>query len=404
MISKCRSCNSSNLKKLMSLGDIYFTGKFPKKTQTVPKGRLELLLCNRCKLTQLSNNFSTKYMYNKDYGYQSGINEAMVSHLKNILKTIQKYKKLKKDDIVLDIASNDGTLLNLYKNKNIKTFGIDPIIGKFKKNYKNITYKSIGFFDQKKYFSKTKQKAKVITCISMFYDLQNPNKFLKDIKKVLDINGIFILEQSDILKMIEANAFDTICHEHLEYYSIKSLRYLIISNKLKIIFHEYNNANGGSSRFIICHDENENFKEYENLNSLIRREDSKGINNGTAIKQMYKKIFTIKHKLRLIMEKIKKKNLVIHGYGASTKGNTLLQFFDLSKYIDFISDRNVDKVGKYTPDKKIKIISEKESRNLNPDYYFVLPWHFKYSLVDRERRHFKVNAKFIFPLPKIEII
>ncbi len=404
MIKYCRSCKSSDLRKIFSLGNLFFTGKFPKINQKIPKGKLELLICNKCKLTQLSKNFSLKYMYNKDYGYQSGINEAMVKHLKSVVDLVNKFIKLSKNDLVLDIASNDGTLLNLYKKKNIIKFGIDPTLNKFKKNYVNINLKSCNFFSKEIFFKKSKQKAKVITCISMFYDLKSPNVFLKGLKSVLDDDGILILEQSDLSKMIKANSFDTICHEHLEYYSIRSIKRLIDSNNFKIVHHEYNEANGGSSRFVICHSSYNKFKEYKKLNYLIKKEDNLNINNGKALSKMFYNLNKIKNSLNTILYNIVKKNLIIHGYGASTKGNTLIQFFDLGRYINLISDRNIEKVGKFTPDKKMRIISEKESRYMKPDYYLVFPWHFKNNIVIRERNRYKTKTKFIFPLPKIKII
>ena len=236
----------------------------------------------------------------------------------------------------------------------------------------------------------------------MFYDLKSPNIFLKDLKSVLDDDGIIILEQSDLSKMIKANSFDTICHEHLEYYSIRSIKRLIQSNDFKIVHHEFNEANGGSSRFVICHSSYDKFQEYKKLNYLIKKEDNSDVNNGKALNKMFFNLNKIKNNLDFILDKIVKNNLVIHGYGASTKGNTLIQFFKLGRYINLISDRNTEKVGKFTPDKKMRIISEKMSRTMKPDYYFVFPWHFKNNIVRRERSRYKIKTKFIFPLPKIK--
>jgi len=403
MIKFCRSCKSKKLKRLFSLGNLYYTGKFPTKDEKIPKGELEIILCKKCSLTQLSKNFSLSYMYNSDYGYRSGINETMVNHLKGITNDISKYISLSKGDLVLDIASNDGTLLKSYPKK-IKKFGIDPTISKFKSYYKSIDYYVSDFFSYKNYSLKTREKAKVITCISMFYDLTNPNKFLKDIKKTLHAEGIFILEQSDLYKLIKSYAFDTICHEHLEFYSIKSINYLLSNNGFKIIDHSYNDANGGSSRLIIVHDFNKKYDKSKKIDKIITKEDAMGINDGTAFIKMFKKIDFISFKIERLLKKLTLKNKVVHGYGASTKGNTLLQYFGINKYIKFISDRNIEKVGKYTPDHEMLIISETKSRQLKPDFYFVLPWHFGENLVKRERLKFKNKSKFIFPLPKLRIL
>ena len=191
-ISKCRICNSSKLIKLFSLGNLCFTGKFPSKKQKIKKEPIELILCKLCHLVQLAHNFNLKYLYGPDYGYRTGINKTMLNHVKNITRVLCQKVSLKKNDMVLDIASNDGSLLNYYK-KEIITFGIDPILKKYKKNYKKINFYVNDFFSAKKIMKKTKKKFKIITALSVFYDAKNPNLFLLDVKKILDDNGIFLL-------------------------------------------------------------------------------------------------------------------------------------------------------------------------------------------------------------------
>ena len=227
----CRNCKSKIKKNLFSLGEISFTGKFPKnKKINIPKKFLNLSICENCTLVQLDRNFDKKYLYGNDYGYRTGLNKTMTNHVKSVVKNVEKQIKLKKNDYVLDIGSNDGTMLNFYNNNLIKV-GIDPIINKFKKNYQKIKYPINSFFQKKIIRQKIgNNKFKVITALSMFYDLENPNKFLSDIKSLLDKNGIFILEHADLLSIIKNNIFDTICHEHLEYYS----SYVIINMAKKV--------------------------------------------------------------------------------------------------------------------------------------------------------------------------
>ena len=234
------------------------TGKFQKK-KNVLKTPLSISLCIKCKFVQLSHNFNNKYLYNLEYGYESGINTTMTKHLSGIARKVQKFKKLTKNNIVMDIASNDGTLLNSY-NKQVQKIGVDPILKDLKK-YKNIKYKIPNFFSYNDFKKlKLKKKVDVITAFAVFYDINDPNKFLIDIKKILDPNGIFIMEQSNLAYMIKLNSFDTICQEHLGYYSTKVIKKILEKNGLKIFNHEYNDSNGGSSRYYITHKENKKIK------------------------------------------------------------------------------------------------------------------------------------------------
>tara|TARA_B100000686_G_scaffold338601_1_gene411357 strand:- start:839 stop:2065 length:1227 start_codon:yes stop_codon:yes gene_type:complete len=404
-IKKCRNCNSKSIINLFSLGKIRFTGKFPKYKEKIPHGELNLVMCKSCKLVQLKHIFNMSYLYNKDYGYRTGINLTMSNHVKNVVKKISKIAKLKNGDNVLDIASNDGTLLRNYNSK-IKTWGIDPILIKFKKEYKKINHKISNFFDYKLILKKNKKtKFKIITALSVFYDLENPNIFLNGIKRLLHKDGIFYLEFQDLMMIIKHNMFDTICHEHLEYYSVTFINKLLKKHNLKIFDHSYNDINGGSSAYLISHN-NSKYKTNQNkINKILLKEKRFGIEKVSTYKKFKRKINSLKQKLNLKIKKIIKNKKIIHGYAASTKGNVLLQYYNLdNKKIKFISDRNTKKENLYTPGSNIKIISEKDSRNLKPDYYLVLAWHFKKEILAREKMIRKMGTKFIFPLPNIEII
>ncbi len=401
-IKNCRNCNSKNLSTLFSLGKISFTGKFSKKGKEIPKGELKLIMCNICKLVQLGNKFNLKYLYGPDYGYRSGINQTMKNHLKNIVTNISKKVKLKKNDLVLDIASNDATLLNFYP-KNVISFGIDPLVKKYIKEYKKINYKISDFFSLNKIQKKTKKKFKIITALSVFYDLEKPNLFLSEVKKLLDNRGLFILEFADLASILKNKMFDTICHEHLEYYSSSVLINMCKKNGLKVINILSNDINGSSKQFFIAHEQS-SYKINTNLISRILKEEKrmKISSKGTMI-NFFKQIKNIKIKLINYLKKIKKNNQIIHGYGASTKGNVLLQYFGIDKkFLDFIAERNPNKFNLYTPGTKIKIISEVQSRQKKPNYYLVLPWHFKKEILIREKKSKKSGIKFIFPLPNIK--
>lgn len=404
-IKNCRNCKSKSLKSLFSLGKIKFSGKFPKVNQKIPSGELELLICTKCKLVQLKHIFDMKYLYNKDYGYRTGINRTMSNHVKNVVSKISKISKIKKGENVLDIASNDATLLKNY-NKSIITWGVDPILNKYKKEYKNINYKISNFFDHNLIIKKNKKiKFKVITALSVFYDLKNPNIFLDGIKKILHSDGIFYLEFQDLMLILKKNMFDTICHEHLEYYSVSFINKLLKKHNLRIFDHSYNDINGGSSAYLICHNNSKYLTNNKKINQILLKEKKYGIEKVSTYIKFKKRIDKMKMKLNSKINNILKYGKKIHGYAASTKGNVLLQYFDLDKKkIDFISDRNPKKANLYTPGSNIKIITEKNSRLKKPDYYLVLAWHFKKEILQREKIIRKKGTKFIFPLPKVEII
>ena len=298
-----------------------------------------------------------------------------------------------------------NTLLNHYK-KNIITWGIDPILYKYKKNYNKINYKITNFFNYKFIIRKKKSvKFKIITALSVFYDLENPHDFIVAVKKLLHKDGIFYLEFQDLMKILKNNMFDTICHEHLEYYSVNFINSLMKKHNLRVFDHYYNKINGGSSAYFICH-RNSYYKSHTSkINKIINQEIKYGIKKISTYKNFKKKIDLLKNRLNLLINNLVRDGKVIHGYAASTKGNILLQYLNLNnKQIKFISDRNPKKSGLYTPGSKIKIITEKESRKMKPDYYLVLAWHFRREILLREKELRRKGTRFLFPLPTINVV
>ncbi len=404
-IKKCKNCYSSSLSNLFSLGNLNFTGKFPKsKSTNISKAHLGLVMCKKCTLVQLNRSFNLKYLYGPDYGYKTGINKTMRDHMSDIRLMLSKKSKLKAGDYVLDIASNDATLLNFY-SKNIVKVGVDPLVNKYISFYKKINYKISDFFSADKILEKKiYKKFKIITALSVFYDAENPNKFLKDVKKILHNDGIFMLEQADLLSIIKLKMFDTICHEHLYYYSTKVIINMIESNNLRVFDLKRNNINGGSVQYLICKKDSKYKTNHKIIQKVLNEEKKLKLDKQNTYFAFIKEINNVRSKLRGILNSLIYKKKTIHGYGASTKGNVLLQYFGLNqKYIKYIADRNPKKFNHYTPGTKIKIISEKKSRKLSPDYYLVLPWHFKKEILQRETKIRKKGCKFIFPLPNLKI-
>ena len=403
-IKKCRNCQSKKIKRVFSLGNIFYTGKFTKANVDPRKGPINVVICENCTLVQLENNFDLNYMYGQDYGYRTGINKTMTLHVKNVVKILSIKTQIKKHDLALDIASNDGTLLNFYKN-GITTFGIDPVIKKYLKNYKKIKYKVSDFFSAEKVKQVTNKKFKIITALSVFYDLQNPNKFLKDAENILEDEGILAIEFADLASIIKFNVFDTFCHEHSEYYSAKVISEMCKKNGLRIFDIKINDINGGSLQFWISKTNSKHKNNNNYLKKIFEREVKLKLDKKQTFFNFINRVNKIKFKLNAFIKKAIKEKKTIHGYGASTKGNVLLQYFGLTnKEITYIAERNPNKYNLYTPGSKIKIISESISRKMNPDYYIVLPWHFKKEILLREKKALSKKTKFIFPLPNLKII
>ena len=396
-VKKCLLCSNKNLKKIFNLGD-FFVSNFVKKeniTNGNVKCPLSLLYCSNCSLIQLSHIAPQELMYRRFYWYKSGVTKTMRNGLKELYLSSLKHIKLKKKDTVLDIGANDGTLLKYYK-KNYTTIGCEPAKNLTKSIKKNCKFVIDNFWSYKNLLKIIKKnnltKPKIITAIGMFYDLEDPNKFIKDAALALHDDGIFIAQLMCLKSMIEKNDIGNICHEHIEFYSLKSLKYLFEKNGLEIFKIEENDINGGSYRIYCRKLVNGSIKlNNENIESMMKK---------FVKRAKYNKI-----KMVDFIKKQRKKDKKIFLYGASTKGNTLLQYYKLdSSVIPLASERSPEKWGKYTVGSGIKIISEKDARQLNPDYFLVTPWGFINEFRKRESKWLKKGGKFIVPFPKLRII
>ena len=404
-IKNCRSCKKSNLKFTFSLGNQYLTGVFPpKKNSKISKGNLSLCFCENCKLLQLSESFNKNEMFGDNYGYMSSLNKSMFKHLKHKVNKLKKKVHLNNKDTVIDIGSNDGTFLSFFSSK-LKLFGVDPTIKKFSNLYRKDITQIPDFFSYENLKDKVKKKAKLITSIAMFYDLDDPIKFAQDIEKLLDEKGIWHFEQSYMPSMIKNISYDTICHEHLEYYSLTSLKYILDKVGLKIIDIEFNDINGGSFALSVAKKKSSLKEEKKLVKWLLEKEKILKVNEYQTFVDFFKKCEEQKKILVDLLKNLKSMNKKVYGYGASTKGNVILQFCNInSKLIKYIGEVNRYKFNKFTPGSKIKIISEKKLKKLKPDYLLVLPWHFKNFILEKEKKYLDDGTKFIFPLPDIEIV
>lgn len=405
-IKKCRIGNSSELITVLSLGDQYLTGVFPKdKSEEITKGPLDLVWCPETGLLQMKHSYSLDEMYGDNYGYRSGLNSSMVTHLQQKIKKLESTVTLFDDDLVIDIGSNDATSLKAYSGKH-KKVGIDPTGLKFQEYYNDDITLIPDFFTAAKYqdiFGA--KKAKIITSIAMFYDLEEPLEFISDIENCLSDDGIWHFEQSYMPSMLRTNSYDTICHEHLEFYSLRVVKNMVESRGLRIIDVEMNAINGGSFAVSVCKN-NSNYKSNTPvINWLLKREDEMGLNTVKPYIEFKERVYKHRASLKQLIDALVADGKKVFGYGASTKGNVLLQFCGLTtKEIPYIAEVNEEKFGAYTPGSLIPIISEEEAKSMKPDYFLVLPWHFKENILKRETEFIANGGKFIFPLPEIEIV
>ena len=409
----CRICGSSALTRVIDLGDQYLQGSFIKEGKEHPPLRkipTVLVRCdpmkdeNACGLLQMAHSVPPKILYSV-YWYRSGTNQTMRNHLKGIVEDAV-YMVAKTDATVLDIGCNDGTLLNYYPHGFMK-YGIDPahIAAEVKGDVKVIQ----DFFPSEELQRASQSRTfDIITSIAMFYDLENPVAFSKGIKEILAQDGVWIFEMSYMPNMLKLNSYDTICHEHLEYYSLAVIENILSRVDLKMIKVALNDINGGSIRCYVTHKESFAFKKHEFLKTLetLRREEfDLELDTDKPYRSFQDRITAHREDLRAALLKLKAEGKVIHVYGASTKGNTILQWCGIDRSIvDCAADRNPDKHGSLTLGTNIPIISEEQSRSKNPDYYLVLPWHFKKEFLEREVDALRRGVGMIFPLPEIEIV
>lgn len=408
-VENCRVCKKNNLEPILSLGNqciINFIDDINQKTNSSP---LELVLCNQnqggCGLLQLKHSVSPELLYRK-FWYKSGINQTMRNELTGIVNSAEKIVNLVPNDIVVDVGANDGTLLRAYKTKDLILVGFEPAEN-LMEEAKEGTTKIINDFFNYENFKKEfmDRKVKIITSISMFYDLENPNEFVEDITRMLDENGIWVIQMNYLSMMLENNAFDNIVHEHLEYYSLHSLEYLLTKFGLEVFEVELNNTNGGSIRTYIKF---KKCKKYETTNRVQQIRDYEKklfLNEPKTYHKFAIRVKNLKKQTCDFIESEIKKEKKIYVYGASTRGNTLLQFYNLNNsLIHAAVDRNPEKWGKSTIGTNIPIISEEEARRENPDYFLILPWYFLDEFKKREESYLKNGGKFIVPLPEFTII
>lgn len=405
-ITQCRISQSQSLVSVLNLGTQALTGVFPKTAaEQVPVAPLELVWSPESGLVQLKCSVEPSEMYGENYGYRSGLNPTMVKHLERKTKWLEDSFQPGDSDLVLDIGSNDGTLLNSYRSKGLVRIGFDPVATKYLDLYHDGIEVVTDFFAYSALAEIISKKAKIITSIAMFYDLEDPVGFVGEIAESLHDEGVWHFEQSYLPAMLRTNSYDTICHEHLEYYSLSVVRDILASNGMKILDVQTNSVNGGSFAVTAALENSPHPVNAPVIEWLLRQEENLELDSPKPYDLFRDRVFKHRDDLRALIKGLNDAGKSVVAYGASTKGNVLLQFCEFGpQEISCIAEVNPEKFGSYTPGSGIPILSEDDVRAMKPDYMLVLPWHFKEFIVNKESKFLEGGGRLIFPLPEIEIV
>ena len=406
-IERCRICGNNRLEQVLDLGSQMLTGVFPRTiSEEITQGPLRLVKCTGgadiCGLLQLEHSYDLAEMYGNNYGYRSGLNASMVEHLHDAVNRILRSVSLVPGDLVVDIGSNDCTTLRAYPSDGPTLVGIDPTGAKYSSYYPPHVQLIPEFFSPSLLQSRfSGKKAKVITSFSMFYDLEDPMAFMSEIREILGDDGVWIFEQSYMPAMLQMNSFDTICHEHLEYYSLRQIKWMTDRVGFRIEDVTFSDTNGGSFAVTVS-------KALDKtgvapvVQEILDEEQRQGLSSPDPYNVFSRNIQKTKDDLLHFVDGARKNGKTVAALGASTKGNVLLQYCGLTKnHIRYVGEVNVEKFGCLTPGSWIEIVPEDQVIGGKFDYLIVLPWHFRKSFVGNARLN---SETLVFPLPELEIV
>ncbi len=412
-VINCRACGNQGLRPILDLGPQALTGRFPFPEEAdPPSGNVSLVICETgtssdgCGLVQLSQFFEPSEMYGETYAYASSITATMRSHLAEIAGYVSGWAGLRPGDAVLDIGSNDGTLLSNFENQDLLLTGIDPSAGQYRDRYGPEVTLEVDFFSAEAANRiRPNVQFKAITSVAMLYDINALLEFMTDIRNLLASDGIWFTEQSHAGVMFDQLCYDSICHEHVTYLTLKILMDLGRQAGLKAIDTRSNTINGGSFSILFARDDSNYHPNNVALNRLLESEDQLGLASVDTWAQFRERVTSHREELRNYLLKAHEDGRKVLGYGASTKGNVLLQYCGITPdLMPAIAERDPRKFGRRTPGTNIPIISESEARELNPDVFVVFPWHFRDEIIRRERSFLDSGGTLLFPLPEFTLV
>lgn len=409
-VSRCRACGNESLLPVFSLGVQALTGVFPPPGVQVAAGPLDIVLCDpkgktdACGLVQLRQSYDTSAMYGNHYGYRSGLNPSMVRHLGEKMQRILRRFPAGAGDVVLDIGSNDATTLRCYPTGPLR-IGMDPSGEKFRTFYPEDVRLIPDFFSADTFLDASGgRKARVVTSFAMFYDLEDPVGFMRQVAAVLAENGVWVMEQSYLPAMLTSNSYDTVCHEHIEFYGLRQIDWMARRAGLKVLDVAFNQANGGSFEVWLAIASSSAVANKEVVSQVLARETE--LNSPAPFTAFAARVEAHREGLRDFLAQSRRAGKRVVGYGSSTKGNVLLQYCRLGPDdIDCIGEVNPEKFGRETPGTSIPIVPESEMRARQPDFLLVLPWHFRDFIIAKEAAWCASSgARLIFPLPRLEVV
>ena len=406
-ITQCRVCNNTQLAEVLDLGTQALTGVFPKtRNQQVTSGPLKLVKCTGagdvCGLLQLQHTYDLGELYGDNYGYRSGLNTSMVAHLHAKVRRILDRVKLGEGALIVDIGANDSTTLQAYPKDGCVLVGIDPTGAKFERFYPPHIQLIPDFFSAETVRRHLgNRKATVVTSFSMFYDLERPLEFMKEVCEVLDEHGVWVLEQSYMPTMLRMNSYDTVCHEHLEYYALKQIKWMTDRVGLQIIDVEFNDVNGGSFSVMLAK-RGSPYGESPQVARILDKEAQEGLDTLRPYQAFARRVAASREAMRAFLDDARKSGKSVHALGASTKGNVLLQYCNITEAdISRVGEVNADKFECFTPGTLLPIIAEDEILASRPDYLVVLPWHFRSFFVNHPKFS---GLNLVFPLPDLTVV
>ncbi|MFD9603020.1 class I SAM-dependent methyltransferase [Streptomyces sp. NPDC056708] len=408
IITQCRVCGNHELLPVLDLGDQALTCVFPKSLdEKVPSVPLELVKCSPagCGLLQLRHTPDLGLMYGEGYGYRPGIRPFMVNHLRGKAVAAAELTGLKAGDIVVDIGSNDGTLLHQYPVEGLRLVGIDPSGEKFREHYPPAELVA-EFFTREAFTERYgKQRAKVVTTTGMFYDIPDPLQFMQDIHAILDDDGVWMTEQSYMPAMLDANAYDVVCHEHLEYYGFQQIEWMAQKVGFTVLKAEVTDVYGGSLYVTLAKNPGRHPRDEGSLVALREREAAAGLDTMAPYEAFARRVHQQRADLRGFLDDSRAAGLVTFGYGASTKGNVTLQYCGIGpEDLPCIGEVSEEKAGRFTPGSGIPIVSEEEARSRRPDQLLVLPWIHRAGFVEREQAYLNSGGTLVFPMPTLTTV
>jgi NDP-4-keto-2,6-dideoxyhexose 3-C-methyltransferase len=403
-IAECRVCGNRTLLQVLNLGEQALTGVFPhSRTEVVPTAPLELVKCSPdgCGLVQLRNTADLRLMYGLQYGYRSGIRPFMINHLRSKVDELTRLVDIGPDDLVLDIGSNDGTLLSAYPADGPTLVGVDPTGDKWREFYPEYVDLIPDFFSRDVFAAHYgSRRAKVVTSIAMFYDLPDPLGFMEDVEGTLTDDGVWMLEMAYLPAMLEATAYDVICHEHLEYYALRQIEWMAERVGLDIVRAEITEVYGGSLCVTLAKRGSGHRRDEAALNRLRAREAGLGLDSMAPYESFGRRVREHRDHLRDFLDTSRKDGKLTLGYGASTKGNVILQYCGIGEEsLPCIGEVSSEKAGRFTPGTLIPIVSERAALAQRPDQLLVLPWVYRDGFIERESEFLSRGGKLVFPLP-----